>query len=1140
MRKVGNIHHEYSGLEKVGHLPKNITPACPAFLFSAGKCLARRLPMSTSTTTGAAQPVNRTTEWQAPGGKTAPAKITSPGISGIVPRNRLFKFLDVCFQRPVTWISAPAGSGKTTLAASYLSVKKLSHIWYRVDEGDCDIASFFYYMGLAAKKAAPEETAPLPLLSPEYMMGISTFTLRFFENLYCRLKPPFVIVLDNYHHVQAEAQFHEVICKGLEVLTEGITVLILSREHPPPRLSRFRVDRKLSFVTAADIAFDLDESREMIRSKGLNNLSNETVCHIHERTKGWVAGLVLMTENGDHTAGQSVSLDTPQELFDYFATEILEKTDLETRWFLIKTALLPDMTEEIAGQLTGAKGCHEILNRLSRNHFFTEKGAGSDPIYRYHPLFREFLISRAEAELSRDEIVAIQQCAAILFMRAGRQEEAAGFYLQSEDWSGFVPFVIEHAPALMSQGRIHTLGDWISRIPDGLVEKSAWLLYWLGMTEFYFNPAKSRRDLEKAFTLFTAVNDDAGALKSWSCAVDTFMYTFDDFRPLDRWIAWLTERIHLNPSFPTPDLEACVASSMVSALVWRQPDHPELSSWVHRAFSSSRNMSDASVRLLACRRVLHHHIWFGDLNGSRIVLEDMERICSSGEVPPAPLIATKMIQAHYWALLGNDGTQALELASDGIRMGEETGIHIVDLFLFTQGGVAALAGRDHALAEDFIRKLSTSTPAGCSTCFTFWLISMQELLRGDITHALIFSGEMLNAARRCGTPFPEAWAHILIAQAAYEDEKHVLAHTELAAAEEFARKTGSMYFEFACCLVRTYFTLTRIRKSTGLELLRRTLKIGRVHGFTNTPLVDRPDVWSFLCATALEAGMEIEYVQELIRGQRLHPHAQAMNLENWPWPVKIYTLGGFKLLVDGNPVTFTGKVQKKPLEMLKCIVSLGGKNIAREQLTDLLWPDSDGDQAQSAFNTTASRLRSILGTNEALAIKGGRVSLNPRYCRVDTWTLEDFVQRLDALWAALSESGKGGARQIAKETALMENAVSAYVGPFLPEEDRPWALTARGILRKKFNQLVSECGARLETKGAGEKAAALYRKAIESDETVDEEIYRRLMTFHMERSDSFHAMKLYGQCRKMLAMTLGITPSAKTEEVCGKIRRLRD
>jgi DNA-binding SARP family transcriptional activator len=1075
--------------------------------------------------------------WRAPERETAPAKITNPGISGILPRNRLFELLDTCLERPVTWISAPAGSGKTTLAESYLSGKKLPHIWYRVDEGDDDIASFFYYMGLAAKRAAPREIEPLPLLTPEYMMGIPTFTLRFFENLYSRLKPPFVIVLDNYHHVPAPSQFHEVICNGLDVLTEGITVLIISRQNPPPPFSRFRVGRKLSSVTAADIAFDLNESREMIRLKGLDHLSDETVCHIHERTKGWIAGLVLMTESREHPVGQNVSVDTPQELFDFFATEIFEKTDRETRRFLLKTAFLPDMTAAIAGKLAGATGCREILNRLSRNHFFTEKDADSDPIFRYHPLFREFLISRAEAELSCEEIAGIVRCAALLFMQAGRMEEAAGFFLKAEDWSDFVPFVMEHAPVLMSQGRIRTLGDWISRIPDDMVERTPWLLYWLGMTEFYFNPPKSRTDLGKAFQLFTAAHDDVGALKAWACAVDTFMYTFDDFRPLDQWIEWLTERIHLNPSFPTPELEAFVASSMVSALVWRQPDHPELSNWVARAFSSSRMISDKGIRLLACRRVLHHHIWFGDLTGCRIVLDDMERTTESGEVPAAPSIATKMIQAHYYVLLGNDWRRALGLASDGISMAEDTGIHIVDLFLFTQGGLAALNKRDDTLIDLYAMKTGKITRADCSSCFYFFLIAMQELLRGNMPRARAFAGNMLSSARQCGIPFPEAWARVLIAQAAHEDGDFALADNELADAEDFALRTGSNSFGFACRLVRTHFTLDRNQEPAGTDLLRQVLKMGRDNGFTNTPLVCRPDVWSLLCATALEGGIEVEYVRELIRRQRLHPDAQAMELANWPWPVKICTLGGFKLLVAGKPVCFSGKVQKKPLEMLTCIVSLGGKNISREQLTDLLWPDSDGDQAQSAFHTTVSRLRHIIGTDESIEIKGGRVSLNPRYCRLDTWTFERLVQRMDAQWTEMSDSGKVDAGEIAKGMALGEKAAGAYGGPFLPGEDMPSVLMARKKLRKKFNYLVVSCGKRLEAAGECEKAAMLYEKAIDTDETVDEEIYRGLMTILMHRGDSGRAIELYIQCRKILAMTLGTKPSKKTEEVYRKLHR---
>jgi ATP/maltotriose-dependent transcriptional regulator MalT len=97
------------------------------------------------------------------------AKIIRPALTGILPRERLFKHLNSCRDKPVIWINGPPGSGKTTLIASYLDYKKIPCLWYQVDEGDADISTFFYYLGQAAKKTAPLKRKPLPLLTPEYM-----------------------------------------------------------------------------------------------------------------------------------------------------------------------------------------------------------------------------------------------------------------------------------------------------------------------------------------------------------------------------------------------------------------------------------------------------------------------------------------------------------------------------------------------------------------------------------------------------------------------------------------------------------------------------------------------------------------------------------------------------------------------------------------------------------------------------------------------------------------------------------------------------------------------------------------------------------------------------------------------------------
>jgi ATP/maltotriose-dependent transcriptional regulator MalT len=83
------------------------------------------------------------------------AKITRPKPAQILARKRLFRLLDTYRKYPVIWITGSAGSGNTALVSSYLDANKLPCLWYHMDEGDSDIATFFSYMGMATKKAAP-------------------------------------------------------------------------------------------------------------------------------------------------------------------------------------------------------------------------------------------------------------------------------------------------------------------------------------------------------------------------------------------------------------------------------------------------------------------------------------------------------------------------------------------------------------------------------------------------------------------------------------------------------------------------------------------------------------------------------------------------------------------------------------------------------------------------------------------------------------------------------------------------------------------------------------------------------------------------------------------------------------------------
>ena len=152
-------------------------------------------------------------------GKTGSiAKITRPVFAECYPRRRLFRLIDSARKRQVLWVTGPPGSGKTTLVSSHITDRRLSCLWMRLEEGDADPATFFHYLGLAAKKAVPRIRKPLPVPTPEQLPAITVFSQRFFEKLFSRLKDGSVVVFDDYQNIPADSAFHTMLRGGLSQL----------------------------------------------------------------------------------------------------------------------------------------------------------------------------------------------------------------------------------------------------------------------------------------------------------------------------------------------------------------------------------------------------------------------------------------------------------------------------------------------------------------------------------------------------------------------------------------------------------------------------------------------------------------------------------------------------------------------------------------------------------------------------------------------------------------------------------------------------------------------------------------------------------------------------------------------------------
>ncbi|TFZ05939.1 hypothetical protein EZ313_04610 [Ramlibacter henchirensis] len=1050
------------------------------------------------------------------------AKLSRPRLHDELARTRLHAVLDEAAARPAVWIAAQPGAGKTALAAGWLASRKRGGIWYQVDPGDDDPASFIYHLHTAAL-AARKDAEPLPLLRPEYLADLPGFARRFFRELFSRLGPQGTLVLDNFQEVPDGSLLHKLIVCMVEQVPPGVNVLVISRSEPPAGYATLIASQAISVVDPGELHFTLEETAALAQRRGISD--PRLVQELHARSNGWAAGLTLLLARSARNGAVPDRGDTEslQHVFGYFAQRVFDELPALQQQNLMRLSFLPQMTAALAHGLTGSEDAVRLLEQLYRRHMFTDqrrrKGERAEAVYQFNELFRTFLQHRAEQAWADDERRSLSGRAGRLLEEAGWGEDALPLLARGGDWGCYARVVCARAEPAIGQGRRQTVKEWLEAMPAGELERSPWLGYWQGRSLLQSAPARSVEVLEEACERFQQAGDVAGQLACGAAVVNALWFTRLGWSEVAPWVERLEPLLHRHVAFPSAAIELTSYAALHAALSFCRLDHPAIPGLARRLLALvGDDTLDWTQRLTTAT----HLITFLHNSGEDdLVRQLMGKVDPVVESRPASALSRSfwytfraihdMRNARY-----EESSERFQRAEDLAR---EEGLLQAEYAALQFRTYLDIVFRRFADAQARLARMELH-PARSSPDaeMNYWLA--QTLLaqaRRDVTTAYGHAQRTLQAIERVGAAYFRATFRPLLASAFADGGDFVAARELLASSRNMVRGTYLEVMETQLLLEEAHIENACGDTRAALALVARALALAQTGSGLNAYAQRVLSRNRSLLELALAAGIETDYVRREIRMWRLSPPTE--EIPGWPWPIRVRTLGSFEVLVNDAPVEFGRKVPKRPLAVLKAVVARGG-SCPESVLIDAFWRDEAGDQAAKSLGVAVHRLRPLLGDSEVVVQQGGHVSLDRSRVWVDAWTFERSLERARE-------------RRDLEATAA---ALALYRGAFLAEEEgESWPLAMRERLRSKFIQAVDWAGAHLETQGRTLEAIDCYWRGLEADNVV-EPFYQGLMRCYHRLDRMPEAVSAYRKLKQILSVTLSLQPSTATEKLYLSLR----
>ena len=1059
---------------------------------------------------------------------------------------------------------AGAGYGKTTALVQALESSPMPSVWLSCDARLRTPEMLIAHVAAGVAEAFPGVASALPRAdSPEGRIAALA------NELVETIPDDFVLALDDVHALDEPAVL-EALARLTTDLPPNVHLAMTSRRE----LGASRLAAGGATVIGEDVlAFSFEEAAELLEDAP-SAFGEAEIGELHQRTEGWVAGLLLATRSAPG-AGRPAHAATAGPHFDYLAEEVLSGLPADVQRFLLDTSVLERFTSALAAVVSERPDSADVIRGLVDAHLFIVQAEGG--WHRYHHLFHAFLRRRL-TEREPASVAGLHLRAGRAWQAAGDHQEAVRHFLEAGAVEDAAAALEPVAESMVPTPERQTLMGWLMRIPEPVwrarprIELAGALLSYLGgdaRTAFETWADATARlvaegDLERA----------AGAVYRSQQAMLTA-----GVRPAERIAAAEPHLESLAGAGPVGAM-----ARMIVAVAHAIACHPDAA---EALMTSSLESAGRRERVLLdpCAEIIRG--FYFDYPGGRVA-QGLARIDSGlARLEPVEVEDSRMLQAvgrgfraailadigRYRACL--DEAEAVHDLSASVGMGSAPGLVSLWWRLTSLAGLEDWDGI--AALEPEVRR---ALAVGAGTNVEYRMnagLARAAAARGDAGEALARIAGARASIAGYGDSYEIPTVLCELALAAGDVRRDDLARELAEEAVATAARHGSDWFRARACLLSA-----RAHAGTpeGDARLSEALALTGRHDLTVLwARRERPRAAALLaraltadlpgaataarvaaaagrevlhdCVVAVGDGAPARAVLSAAVGEDTDVDAETMRilladaepsvaaaaertrvvLERRPRPaIRIETFGGLRLYRAGARVPDGTFGRAKARALLGALVCAHTRGIHRDRLLGHLWPELAPDRGARALDTTLHELRRTLEplapprSGGSLIAREGeiyRLDLGPR----DTWDAGEFME--------LARPAPGSADAAGLDRLL--GAETLWRGEFLPDFPyEPWAEDTRRELDRERVRLLERLAAALAEMGRPAAAIERYRQLIETD-PEREGWHRALMRAYAQAGERPLALRQFHACRATLRGRLGIEPSPETRELYGSL-----